>query len=322
MSPGTLDRTPPPFFRQGTPALTKLAFCSALAVFLMVADARFGVTLPLRALLATVLLPVERALLVPVDLLRGGSDYLHGLGAAVTRERRADERLAVQSLDAARASVLERENAELRRLLGLSPQLAVPAIAAEVMYQAADPFSRKLVIDRGAGHGVVPGSPVVNEAGVLGQVTRVYPLSAEVTLLADKDAAIPVLNARTRQRGAAYGSGSSMELRFVSANADVQPGDPLETSGLDGVYPPGLQVARVARVERRAGTGFARVELLPAAAADAVRHVLVLQPLAAQFPPVHEGPAAPPDDKPAPPARRKAGTAASRAGAAAARTAR
>jgi rod shape-determining protein MreC len=127
---------------------------------------------------------------------------------------------------------------------------------------------------------------VVNESGVLGQVTRAFPLSSEVTLLADKDAAIPVLNLRTQQRSAAFGGREGgMELRFLPANADVQVGDLLHTSGLDGVYPPGLPVGTVERVERRAEAGFARVAVRLAAQADGVRHVLVLEPMAAQLPP-------------------------------------
>jgi rod shape-determining protein MreC len=122
---------------------------------------------------------------------------------------------------------------------------------------------------------------------VLGQVTRVYPLSAEVTLLADKDAAIPVLNPRTQQRSAAFGGVSGevegMELRFLAGNADVQPGDLLLTSGVDGVYPPGLSVARVVKVDRRVDSNFARIVLQPTARADGVRHVLVLDPLATQM---------------------------------------
>jgi rod shape-determining protein MreC len=146
-------------------------------------------------------------------------------------------------------------------------------MAAEVMYEAADPYSRKLFIDRGQTQGVALGAPVINDAGVLGQVTRLYPLTSEVTLLTDKDAAIPVLNTRTQQRSAAFGgvalaSGGAMELRFLSGNADVKPGDTLVTSGLDGVYPPGLPVARVSSVERRAESGFARILLEPAARAD------------------------------------------------------
>jgi rod shape-determining protein MreC len=233
------------------------------------------------------LLPVQRVLAVPVDLWHGGGGYLQGLQSALTAERSARAQLALQSETVARASQLARENSELRALLELKPALAVRALAAEVLYEAADPYTRKIFIDRGTAQGVQLGAPVINEAGVLGQVTHVYPLNAEVTLLTDKDAAIPVLNQRTQQRAAAFGgaTGNTMELRFTSANADVQAGDLLGTSGVDGVYPPGLPVARVLSVERRVESGFARIVLAPAALADGVRHVLVLEPLALQLPP-------------------------------------
>jgi rod shape-determining protein MreC len=283
---GTLDRTPPPFFRQGLSARSKLVFFSALAVFLMVADSRLALVEPLRTALAVVLLPVQRTLAVPVELLAGGTEYLRGLAAARAGERSAREQLAATALRATAAEQLARENAQLRALLDLRPALTVRAQAAEVLYEGADPFSRKVFIDRGSKHGVRPGAPVVNEAGVLGQVTRAFPLSSEVTLLADKDAAIPVLNLRTQQRSAAFGGREGgMELRFLPANADVQVGDLLHTSGLDGVYPPGLPVGTVERVERRAEAGFARVAVRLAAQADGVRHVLVLEPMAAQLPP-------------------------------------
>jgi rod shape-determining protein MreC len=303
MSLGTFDRTPPPFFRQGPSALTKLAFFSALALFLMVADTRFEFARPLRAAVATALLPVQRVLAVPVQLWQGGADYLGGLSAALASEKAAQARLALQAEKAARAERLESENRRLRSLLELRPTLQVHSIAADVLYEAADPFSRKLFIDRGTTQGVVLGGPVIGPDGVLGQVTRVFPLSAQVTLLIDKDAAIPVLNARTLARSAAFGGagGDAMELRYMAANADVQVGDELMTSGVDGVYPPGLSVARVAAVERRAESGFARILLTPSASADGVRQVLVLQPLALQLPPREDTPA--PADKPERPAR-------------------
>ena len=194
-------------------------------------------------------------------------------------------------MQAERAALAERlavENGRLRGLLELQPALQVRSAAAEVLYEATDPYSRKLFINRGTMQGVVAGAPVINEAGVLGQVTRVFPRSAEVTLLTDKDAAISVVNTRTQQRGAAYGGlvkGSAMELRFVAGNADVKVGDLLHTSGVDGVYPAGLAVAKVAQVERQAEGGFARVTLTPASIADGVRHLLVLEPLAVQMPP-------------------------------------
>ena len=299
MSLGTFDRTPPPFFRQGPSALTKLAFFSALALFLMVADTRFDFAKPLRAALATALLPVQRALNVPVQLWQAGAGYLGGLSGAQASEKAALEKLALQSEKASRADRLEQENERLRALLDLRAALQVLSIPAEVLYEAADPFSRKLFIDRGATQGVALGAPVLGADGVLGQVTRLFPLSSQVTLLIDKDAAIPVLNLRTQARSAAFGGagGDAMELRYMAANADVKVGDELITSGVDGVYPPGLAVARVSAVERRAESGFARILLVPSASADGVRHVLVLQPLGLQLPP-REMPA-PPADPPA-----------------------
>ncbi|HEX6016791.1 MAG TPA: rod shape-determining protein MreC [Burkholderiaceae bacterium] len=283
---GTLDRTPPPFFRQGPSALTKLAVFSALAIFLMAADSRLKYTQPIRAVLATALLPVQRALLVPVELVANGSEYLRGLDHAIVGERDASAKLAAQAERAARVEQLAAENARLRALLGLRPALTVRTHTAEVLYEATDPYSRKLFIDRGSTQGVLLGSPVINDSGVLGQVTRVYPLSAEITLLGDKDAAIPVFNPRTQQRSAAFGvgDGEQMELRFMAGNADVQVGDLLTTSGVDGVYPPGLAVATVVKVERKADSGFARIVLRAKAQSDGVRHVLVLDPLSAQMP--------------------------------------
>ena len=284
---GTIDRTPPPIFRQGLSALTKLALCSALAVFLMVADARFELTQPLRALLATALHPVQRALLVPVVLWEHTDDYAGGLQAALASEAAARRALAVQAERAGRVEQLLSENERLRELLDLRSSFTVKSQAAEVLYESTDPYSRKVVIDRGQTQGLVAGSPVITEAGVIGQLTRLYPLSSEVTLLVDKDAAVPVLNVRTGSRSVALGSasGDGLELRFMAGNADVQVGDELRTSGIDGVYPPGLPVARVVDVERKSQAGFARIRLLPVASPDAVRHVLVLEPIGLQQPP-------------------------------------
>ena len=134
-----------------------------------------------------------------------------------------------------------------------------------------------------------------HRAGVLGQVTRVYPLSSEVTLMIDKDAAIPVLNTRTQARSAAFGSaavvGGGMEMRFMAGNADVQPGDTVTTSGVDGVYPPGLPVAKVVSVDRKLDSGFARIVLAPIAHPDGVRHVMVIEPIGLQMPARPEPPA-------------------------------
>lgn len=275
----TLDRTPPPFFKQGPSAFTRLTFFSALAVLLMVADARWKMTLPVRAAVATALHPVQQALLAPSRAWETANHYFAGLDEARAMQARAERQITAQAERVMRVDDLARENARLRAMLELRPRLEVPSTSAEILYATQDPYTRKVVIDRGGAHGVGLGSPVIDPAGVLGQVTRVYPLTSEVTLVTDQDAAVPVVNVRTEQRGVAYGlpQARGMELRFMAGNADVQVGDRLETSGLDGVYPAGLPVAQVARIDRRADSAFARIALTPLANPDGSRHVLLLQ---------------------------------------------
>ena len=284
---GTLDRTPPPFFRQGPSALSKLTVCSALALFLMVADTRFGITQPMRTVIADVLYPVQWAVLQSVKWVQGGSNYFQSLQAAQLGATEMQAAMAQQSVRAMQVEQLTIENTRLRQLLELRQRITTPARAAQILYDAADPYSRKVIIDRGSVHGVVAGSPVIDGYGVLGQVTRVFGPVSEVTLITDGDQAIPVLNTRTGIRGVAFGdlsaAGGGLELRFTPADTDVQAGDVLSTSGVDGVYPAGLAVARVDKVERRSELVFARISLTPLAQVRGTTHVMVLQPVAGQI---------------------------------------
>ena len=286
---GTLDGTPPPFFRQGPSALSKLTFFSLLALFLMVADARLELARPLRVAVAAALYPVQWLALRPVVWAQGGGKYFESLKRSQTSEEAALFKLGLQSQRASQVEQLLLENTRLRALLTLRERVATPSQAAQVLYDAADPYTRKVIIDRGLLDGVAAGSPVLDEAGVLGQVTRVYPMISEVTLITDREQAIPVLNTRTGARGVAFGDpalhANALELRFMAANTDVQVGDLLTTSGVDGVYPPGLPVAKVAKVDRRVDSAFARISCEPLALVSGVVHVMVLQPVASQIAP-------------------------------------
>lgn len=280
---GTLDRSPPPFFKQGPSALSKLVVFSALALFLMVADTRFRLTVPLRSAMATALYPMQWLLLQPLQAAAQAGGYFQSLHNAQASASEALKRLADQASRTQQLEQLDLENQRLRELLAMRARITTPAIGAQVLYDTADPYSRKVVIDRGQTHGVQPGSPVIDESGVLGQVTRVYPLVSEVTLLIDRDQVIPVLNIRTGVRSVVFGqpsaNGDGMELRYTLANADIVEGDLLTTSGVDGVYPPGLAVARIKHVERRAESSFNRIACEPLARVQGALHVLVLNPV-------------------------------------------
>jgi len=274
---GTLDSSPPPFFRQGPSALSKLVFFGLLSVSLMVADSRFHLMQPLRAGLATVLYPLQWAVLRPFVWLGDGTRYFQTLQASQADAASAQYQLGLQSQRAQQVEQLTLENARLRELLGLSARLNVPALASQVLYDAADPFSQKMIIDKGSLSAVQVGSPVLDEWGVLGQVTQVYPLTSEVTLLTDRHFVIPTLNTRSGVRALAFGNDTALELRFLGAHVDMKEGDLLTTSGIDGVYPSGLQVARISLVNRQTDASFARIQATPVAKIRGALHVLVLK---------------------------------------------
>lgn len=272
-----MDSTPPPFFRQGVSANVRLALFAVLAIALLVADARMSALDGIRRIIGTVLYPVQRAMLVPQESAEALGSYfaeLHALRDEVEQLRR-------EQIDGARelqqARHLAEENARLRRLLGMREQSLSGAVAAEVLYETRDPFSRRLVIDRGIRHGVKAGQPVIDAQGVIGQIARVMPLTSEVMLLTDRDATLAVELRRNGLRAVAYGAGRAggLELRYLPSASDVQPGDEVYTSGLDGVFPAGLPVGRVAELARLSAS-FALARVDPAAAVERTRLLLVL----------------------------------------------
>jgi rod shape-determining protein MreC len=296
---GTLDRSPPPLFKQGASALSKLMICSAAALFLMVADARLKITQPLRTVIAAAVYPVQWTLLQPILGATHVSRSLASVQEARGEQLEAQKRMALQAQRAQQSEQLALENTKLRALLQLREAVGTRAQAAEVIYDAPDPYTRRVIINKGLTEGIAMGSPVIDELGVVGQVTRVYPAVSEVTLLIDREFSMPVLNTRTGSRHVAFGepsqAGGVIELRFVGANADVQVGDVLTTSGIDGVYPTGLSVAKIERIEPRADSGFARIYCKPYSLVHGARHVMVLAPITDQLPPrPQEAASAPP----------------------------
>ena len=287
-----MNSSPPPFFKQGPSANARLLFFSLLAIALLVVDSRIELLDRLRQGIATVLYPVQRTLLVPRDVLSVGSQYvgevtqLRAENAELRRIETANARALLQT------EQLAAENRQLRRLLAMRDRTVLRSTVAEVLYDARDAFSRRLVLDKGVQHGVAAGQPVIDAAGVIGQVTRVYPLSSEVTLVTDNESTIPVELRRTGERSVAYGGSinGTVELRYLRTNADVRAGDVLVTSGLNGVFPAGLPVGTVRSVEV-GSSAFVRVTVDPAAQVERTRLLLVLLADPPQIPK-----AAPPDD--------------------------
>jgi rod shape-determining protein MreC len=273
-----VDHTPPPFFKRGPAPLVRLFFFASLSLALLVIDARFRYVDGLRSWLALAAYPIQRAATWPIDVAMSLGSYFSTQASLLEENQRLRAELLASVQDAQRYQGLQSEASELRRVIGAAEKFPARAMPAEVLYLSRDPYAHRLFIDRGSVQGVRAGSPVADEIGVVGQVTRVHPLISEVTLLTNPDQAVPVQVVRNGLRAVAFGGGASgmLELRYMPANAEVQDGDRLVTSGIDGTYPAGLAVATVVQVERDQEHSFARVICKPAAGIERGRYVLVL----------------------------------------------
>jgi rod shape-determining protein MreC len=273
-----VEYSPPPFFKRGPSLLTRFTFFTVLSVVLLVADARFSYLQVLRQTIATVVYPLQRLASLPSTLAARVGDFF------VTQsqlQRENDQLKRQELLHTAQLQVqkgLESENQHLRQLLAMRDRVPRDFISAEILYSHRDPFTRRVVVDKGLQDGVRAGLAVIDDNGVVGQVTRVFAWASEVTLVTDKEQAVPIQAVRSGLRGVTFGIGydGTLELRFMPVNADLQNGDLLVTSGIDGTYPPGLPVAVVSNIERNAAYAFARITCTPAAGVSSYRQVLIV----------------------------------------------
>lgn len=269
------------FFHRGPSPAVRLVFFVVLSLLLLFIDARYRYLESTRSVLSVLVSPIQRLATLPGALWQQAGDFFS------TQRRLAEDNQSLRQQhehNAAQLSelqALQQENRQLRNLLALPQRSEFSAQLVEIVYAERDVFKRRVLIDKGANTGMQPGQVVMDDAGIVGQVTRVYPWLAEVTLVTEKDHAVPVQVLRNGLRTIVFGAGdtSQLSLRYMPVSSDIQNGDILVTSGIDGTYPPGIPVAQVVKIERDPAYPFARITCLPVAGVDRHRHLLVLSGL-------------------------------------------
>src|SRR5688572_14730396 len=278
-------REPPPFFHRGPSPLARLTFFTIVAIALMIADHRFHALESVRLSLSVLAHPIQQLAAIPGDLMGRFVAHFASQERLLRENSELKARILEQSAAAQEARLLRGEH---QQVLALSASRArfEAGVVAEVIYTARNPFTRKIVIDRGLTQGIQAVMPVIDGEGVVGQVTTVGTFTSEVTLVTEKDQSVPGLLVRNGLRAVAVGAGKdgAIDVPFMPFAADIQNGDLFVTSGIDGTYPPGLVVARVTSVEKNAAYVFAKISARPAAGVENHRFVLVL-PSSAPPPP-------------------------------------
>lgn len=258
--------------------LLSSCFCLLVSLYMVTAGARGQLKNdPLGPALLWVLRPFQ----IGAQSITGWAQEFGKSYATVASFRSENERLRkrIQDLEVERNRLLEAEatNRRLQELLEFRSQLASGSVTATIIGNSASSWFQSCLLDKGSAAGVRKGMAVVTPLGVLGQVIAVTQHSAKVLLLTDANSGVDVLVQRTRTRGIVSGSlDSGTILKYVKRSEDVQEGDRLITSGVDGVFPKGLLVGAVTKVQKQHLGLFQMIEVLPAVVSSRIEEVLVV----------------------------------------------
>ncbi|HEY0562833.1 MAG TPA: rod shape-determining protein MreC [Methylophilus sp.] len=266
------------FFVRGPSPFSRMMFFCALSIVLMAVDARFDYLSQLRQTFIAALHPLEVIASTPSEWGRNIKSYLTAHNQLIKDNNTLKIQAVEHKVMLQRLSTIQAENTHLRSLLKGSAPIIPKAILGEILHMGRDPFSNVIVVNRGSTHSVKAGQAVVDADGVIGQVTRVFPYSSEITLITDKNLSIPIQVERNQLRAIAFGAGksSTLDLPFLPTSVDIKVGDKLVTSGIDGIYPAGLAVAMVSQLKQSPDSPFAKIVASPTAGVNKHQHLLIL----------------------------------------------
>jgi rod shape-determining protein MreC len=256
----------------------RLVFFVVLSLLLLFVDARFKYLESTRTVISIIVYPFQRLTTLPGAVWQEVSTYFEIQHRLIGENVQLREQHSTDAAQLNLLQVIQAENTQLHNLLDVAQRVQYPMQMAEIAYVERDIFKRKLFVSKGSKANVQLGQVVMDDIGIVGQVTRVYPWLSEITLITDKDHAVPVQILRNGIRAVVFGSGdiNELALRYMPISSDIQPGDVLVTSGIDGTYPAGLPVAKVVKIERDPAYPFAKIVCLPMAGVDRHRYLLIV----------------------------------------------
>lgn len=256
----------------------RLLVLTVLSVALMVVDARFEVLKPLRSNLAQVLTPFYWLAERPVRLWESVSQQFSQRDELIAENEKLKAEALLMQRRLQKLATLTEQNVRLRELLNSAALVDDKVLVSELIGTDPNPFTHRILIDKGEKDGVFLGQPVLDALGLMGQVVEVMPYSARVLLLTDSTHSIPVQVNRNGLRAIAIGTGNPerLELRHVADTADIKEGDLLVSSGLGQRFPAGYPVATVKEVIHDTGQPFAVVRAVPTARLNRSRYLLLV----------------------------------------------
>jgi rod shape-determining protein MreC len=247
---------------------------------LIATDTRLQYLNIIRHQLEAYLHPLTLMVNAPMELYRQADDYLTSHNRLLSENEALKKHLLKANAGEQAMTSLKVENRNFRNLFNLKAKLEHQSFLAEILHATSDQLTRKIVVNRGASHGVHVGGAAVDAKGIVGQVTRVYAQTSVVTLITDSSLQIPIMVERNGLRAIAFGNGRDnvLEIPYLPSNVDINIGDRLATSGLDGVYPAGITVGVVQKISVARGSSFVSILCAPVGGVDYHKQVLIVNP--------------------------------------------
>lgn len=269
-----------PIFGRGPSLQLRLFFAIIVSASLMLADSRLDAFSQVRFLLNSMVAPIQYAADLPRSMFDGFYERFSSRQQLMDSNRSLKREVLALKSDLILLDQYREENQRLRKLLGSSFVRDEKKVVAEVMGVDTSPYRHQVVIDKGRLDGVYEGQPVINEKGIVGQVTFVAAHNSRVLLLVDPNSAIPVQNIRNDIRVVASGNGQTdeIQLEHIATSTDMELGDMLVTSGLGGVYPEGYPVAYLSHVDKDTRREFASIKASPVVDFNRLRYLLLIWP--------------------------------------------
>jgi len=248
------------------------------SIAIIVADVRYHALNLFRSSMNSLIYPISEIVQTPYLTYEKVTGFFVKHAQLQQENAALQQRFIAYSAKLQRYQDLEQENQHLRALLGAQSRTPLHTQIAEIIAIPRDPYLRQVTVNQGSKQGVHAGSAVIDEQGLIGQVTQVYDRTSDVTLLINNDQSVPIAVQRTGQRAVLFGTGidDTVEIRYLPHNTDVRAGDLIITSGIDGVYPSGLAVAKVMQIDLSSSRAFAHIICKPVAAIDRNRQVLIV----------------------------------------------
>lgn len=265
-------------FIRGPSFALRLSIAVAACIILFIGDSQFQLFSSARIYLNSIVSPIQYVADRPQKMFSAVSENLMTRQALMERNQQLEKDNLHLKADRLLLGQMQSENTQLRHLLNSKRTFTNKRMITEVISLRSDPFTHQLLIDKGALDGVYLGQPVINEEGVVGQISQVGSTTSRVVLIVDASHGIPVRVQRNDVVAIVHGSGAwdKLNVPFVQSNADIKEGDLLVTSGLGGRFPAGYPVAVISRSQYQEGELYANVTATPVANLDRSRYLLLL----------------------------------------------